>query len=166
MQKSKKNNYIFATVLIVIFFVIIGVNRDWSTEEINFSLEEIVYRDVSYPQVEAKIGGQKVSLAVAHTEELRALGLSGVSRLSEGEGMLFPFPKEGSHAFWMKDTLMSLDIIWIDSDGIIVHIEPNVAPETYPQKFGEDIDSQYVVELRAGGAAELRIEIGETFQLL
>ena len=93
-------------------------------------------------------------------------GAKGVSQLSDKEGMLFPFPKEESHGFWMKDTLMSLDIIWIDAGGVIVHIEHDVTPDTYPKVFGKDIDSQYVVELETGQAKELGIEVGDMFQLL
>ena len=73
--------------------------------------------------------GQKCFfIELAKTEAERNQGLMYRKELDKNKGMLFIFDKEGSHPFWMKNTLIPLDIIWIDSRGKIVFISQNVQP--------------------------------------
>ncbi|HEV8590954.1 MAG TPA: DUF192 domain-containing protein [Pyrinomonadaceae bacterium] len=106
------------------------------------------------------VGGVPLLVAIADSEMERARGLSGLSGLAEGEGMLFVFESAGLHAFWMKDMLFSIDILWIAADGTIVHIAPSVSPDTYPQSFIPPTPARYVLEVRAGFATEHGIEVG------
>lgn len=70
--------------------------------------------------------------------------------LPENEAMLFVFERSGEHCFWMKDTRIPLDMIWLNEQKQVVHIEENVQPESYPKSFCPDEAALYVVEVNAG----------------
>lgn len=102
---------------------------------------------------------------VVDTPASRAQGLSGRSGLREKEGMLFVFDRPGRYGFWMKDMLFPIDIVWINEEGYIVHVENSVSPSTYavtnpPQIFINDPDATYVLELGAGQAEKLGAHLG------
>jgi uncharacterized membrane protein (UPF0127 family) len=104
----------------------------------------------AYKRTEINFASTTVTVDIADTDCKQALGLSGRARLEENTGMLFSFASEGIHTFWMKDMRFPIDIIWLDPSGKITGVEQNVKPETYPETFGGDYLSQYVLELPAG----------------
>lgn len=106
-----------------------------------------------------------VAVEIADTSEERARGLSGRDGLAEGKGMLFVFDEDGKHAFWMKDMRFAIDIIWVSRNGVIVHIEEHVAPETYPEVFAPRFEARYVVELSAGFVERYDVRVGDIVRL-
>jgi uncharacterized membrane protein (UPF0127 family) len=81
-------------------------------------------------------------------------------RLGPNEGMIFPFPSPRPASFWMKNTLIPLDIIFIRSDGSIARIAANTVPHSLePVAVGEPVGA--VLELRGGRSAELGIGEGD-----
>jgi len=103
------------------------------------------------------------SLLVAQSDEERKKGLSILPKLRRHEGMLFIFPSESLHGFWMKGMKFPIDIFWIRSDGSVCFIKRNAVPEEYPEIYKPDCKSRYVIELKAGVAEEDRIEKGDMF---
>ena len=70
-----------------------------------------------------------ITVEVADTPEERSKGLSGREHLEEKRGMLFVFEQESrSHCFWMKDTTISLDIVWLDKDKKVVDVRSRTQP--------------------------------------
>lgn len=67
-----------------------------------------------------QIDDQQLAVAVADTRALRSQGLMGVTDLGGLDGMLFAFDESSDGGFWMKDTLISLDIAFFDTDGLFV----------------------------------------------
>lgn len=108
-----------------------------------------------------RIGGRDVRVLLADTPAKRTQGLSGRSGLGENEGMLFIFPEEGMYGFWMKDMNFSIDIIWIDSDGKVVHIAKSASPDSYPTSFSPPKPARYVLEVRAGFAEQYGVGEGD-----
>lgn len=108
--------------------------------------------------------GFNVHIELAIDEDTRARGLMFRDRVPEGTGMLFVFPQVGDYAFWMKNTLVPLDMIWIDESRRVVHVEPNVPPckadpcPSYPP----NARAKYVLELGAGQAAKHHVTNGST----
>jgi hypothetical protein len=103
---------------------------------------EVCYNRVCY-QVE-----------IASTPETRTRGLQFRTEMARDHGMLFVFSENRPHAFWMKDTLIPLDMIWMDYGHRVVHIERNVPPchsDPCPV-YRPDQDATYVLELNAGQA--------------
>lgn len=103
---------------------------------------------------------------VADTDRLRERGLSGHSPLLENQGMLFVFEKEGKYVFWMKDMLFPIDIIWIDKNFTVNHIETDLSRETYPKFFYPKDNILYVLEVLAGQASSSKINIGDTVKFI
>lgn len=98
-----------------------------------------------------KIGEQRWQVEIADTPQARQTGLMFREKLEVGTGMFFVFDREDFHAFWMKNTPIPLDIIWISSDRKVVDIQtlypcgnadcPNFAPQG---------KAQYALEINAG----------------
>lgn len=97
---------------------------------------------------------------VVDTAEGRAQGLSGRERLGPTEGLLFVFPENDYHGFWMKDMLFPIDIIWIDNNFIIVDIERSVRPDTFPRVFEPKVPARFVIETSANFTDSFSIEVG------
>jgi uncharacterized membrane protein (UPF0127 family) len=103
----------------------------------------------------------------AKTPESREWGLMFRHQLAENEGMLFVFEKEAPLSFWMKNTLISLDMIFADSQGKIVHIVKNAEPcKSDPcQQYDSKVPAQYVLEIPGGVSEKLNIEQGDRLSL-
>ena len=99
--------------------------------------------------------GFVVSVEIAADDELRAQGLMYRDQLRPGTGMLFLFKEDDEHAFWMKNTLIPLDMVWIDANQKVAAVKYHVPPckiadcPSYPP----GVPSRYVLEV-AGGVAE------------
>ncbi len=107
--------------------------------------------------------GGSIEVEIADTPEKQRLGLSGREELEQGKGMLFVYPFEDERSFWMKDMNFSIDIIWIDKDFKITHIESSMSPETFPKSFSAR--AQYVLELPAEDTERRGFQVGSQLDL-
>ena len=101
---------------------------------------------------------------ICETPEQRTRGLMFRESMGASKGMLFVFEKEGQHSFWMKNTLIPLDIIWINKDKQVIHIEKDVQPCREGgecEKIKSDEPAKYVLELNAGVADKINLEIDD-----
>jgi uncharacterized membrane protein (UPF0127 family) len=79
------------------------------------------------------------------------------------QGMLFVYDRPQSVSFWMRNTLISLDMVFIDADGVVQSIHENAVPlDETPIFGGEDI--QFVLEINGGMAARLGLSAGDVMQ--
>ena len=106
--------------------------------------------------VPARLGASNLELRLAKTTYEQARGLMFVFHMPENRGMLFIYPALGTYSFWMANTFIPLDIIWLDSEFRVVHVSKNTPPcrnyfnskncpvyrPTYP--------ARYVLELNGG----------------
>jgi len=99
---------------------------------------------------------------LVQTQEQRNRGLMYRESLGENQGMLFVFDEEKEQSIWMKNMLIPLDIIWINNDKEIVHIEKNVQPCTEEDcgSIRPNKKAKYVLEINAGQANKASFEIG------
>jgi uncharacterized membrane protein (UPF0127 family) len=104
-------------------------------------------------------GDHRFTVDVARTPAQQERGLMFVRSLPGDRGMIFPYDPPQDVAFWMKNTLIPLDIIFIRSDGTIVRIANAKALDQTPLPAGEPI--AVVLEIRGGRAAELGIKAGD-----
>lgn len=102
-----------------------------------------------------------VELAV--TPEQRNLGLMFRESLDFNKGMLFIFEEEGRHPFWMKNTLIPLDIIWINNKEV-VSIKENIQPckEYFCPSIEPTENAKYVLEINGGISKNIGLKIGDT----
>ncbi|MDB5163658.1 MAG: hypothetical protein JWS12_275 [Candidatus Saccharibacteria bacterium] len=103
-----------------------------------------------------------VALTTAKSPAARAKGLGQRDNLPANHGMLFVFDQPAQQCFWMKDMRFSLDIIWMDANKRVVHIEPHVSPATFPKTFCPSQPAQYVIELNSGAASQLGINLDQS----
>ena len=123
------------------------------------------------PEIEASaaMGDCEFFLEVANSAEERAVGLMGRESMGRDRGMLFVFSAEQVLGFWMKNTLIPLDIIFIDSDLSVVDVqtmrpEHEIAPDPLPTYYSA-APALYAIEINEGVAAECGIEPGVTVEL-
>jgi uncharacterized membrane protein (UPF0127 family) len=110
--------------------------------------------------------GSSITAELAVTAEERARGLMFREKLLPDQGMLFVFEVEDYHSFWMKNTLVALDMVWLDKDKRIVHIERDVppckadpCPSYTPKRPGS-----YVLELKPGSADRLKLRLHDKLE--
>ena len=143
------------TFVLAVCLIVAGVAFFW------FQWDFPASKEVSF----AKIGDQTVRVTIADTPESRERGLSGRDGLASDEGMLFVFPNDEYHMFWMKDMLFSIDIVWLSRDKTVVDIAEDVSPDTFPSSFSPRALARYVLELPAGFVEEYTVQIGDEVQL-
>jgi uncharacterized membrane protein (UPF0127 family) len=112
------------------------------------------------------VGDIPITVALANTPAQREQGLSGTRELPEGAGMYFVFDQPDLHGFWMKDMRYPIDIIWINQYGIIIAIDREVSPDTYPDVFYPPTPAKAVLEVPAGFSTAHNIDIGERATLI
>jgi hypothetical protein len=98
--------------------------------------------------------GFSLTAELAVTDEERQQGLMFREKINDDEAMLFLFEEEGIHSFWMKNMRFSIDILWLDGQKRIVHLEPNVPPcQSDPcPSYVPAAAAMYVLELKSGSA--------------
>lgn len=140
--------------LIIIFLLLMGFVVNLPTQS---SSTKIAPEDIRYVHV----GGQNVRVDLAISSEAQERGLSGRTRLADGEGMLFVFDQPGRKMFWMREMNFPIDIIWIAEDMQIIFIERNANPDSFPKAFGPNALAKYVLEVPAGFAEKNNLTVGD-----
>ncbi len=107
--------------------------------------------------------GEKIQAEMAATAAERARGLMQRPVLGSDKGMLFLFEAAGFYSFWMLNTIIPLDILWMNSDREILFISADTPPcptQACPT-YGPNASSQYVLEIAAGEAARRGLKPGD-----
>jgi len=108
--------------------------------------------DISSVVVHTDDGELQFSIEIADTDSERSQGLMNRSSLASGSGMLFVFGKEVTPAFWMKNTFIPLDIIFIGA-GTVLDVKKGLPCRVDPcPLITTDAPAQYVLEVNEGGA--------------
>lgn len=113
-------------------------------------------------------GGAIIHAELADTPQKRAEGLMYREHLGADRGMLFTFLQAQAWTFWMKNTKIPLDIIWMNEKKQIIHMEQNVpictrTDDSCPQYRPND-EALYVLELAGGRAESLKLQRGSKLQ--
>lgn len=160
-ENTKTKIFLGLIVIIACFFVGMYGYRCLSEKVCDVDmLERFVRHD-------AKIITPKgeFTVEVVDTKSSREQGLSGREKMKNDEGMLFVFDVPGRYGFWMKDMLFPLDIIWINQNGVVVEVERNAKPDSYPKTYMNASPASYVLELSSGVAEEQGIFIGSKVKI-
>jgi len=119
--------------------------------------------DAGEPYVE--IEGERFSVEIADDNATRAQGLMFRDEMADDHGMLFIFSNERPRSFWMKNTRIPLDIIYLDRDLRVVSISADTPPCRSRSRrcpsYASEGPAQYVLEINGGLAAELGLEPGD-----
>ncbi len=117
---------------------------------------EIKLESVEFPMGTIKVDNIPLQVMIADTEPRRVRGLMFEDQLPYDQGMIFVFEESGLYSLWMLNMQFSLDMIWFDQDGKVVHIEKDVPPcktaleITTCQSIIPDEEALYVLEVTSG----------------
>ena len=112
-------------------------------------------------RIETQAGSIPIRAEIAETPETRARGLMFREFLDDSEGMLFVFENEKIQSFYMKNTLIPLDMIFIGSDHRIVGIVREAEPRTLKSR-SVGVASKYVLEVPGGFCSKRDVHFGDT----
>ena len=110
--------------------------------------------------------GHKFLAEVARTPQEQALGLMHRQALAKDRCMIFIYRQDGYHAIWMKNCLISLDVLWVSENGTIMEFQDN-APPCSPMRgddcptYGGTVEARHFVEFPAGTIRRLGLKKGE-----
>jgi len=133
---------------------------------------QVEHESVEFLRDTIMIDDIELTVQLADTEHRRADGLMFQEELPYDEGMLFIFDNSEKRTFWMSNMLFSLDIIWIDSQRNVVHIDNSVPPcDTTETKACPRYDSggkevKYVLEVTAGFVDKFNITEDSQFEII
>jgi len=167
--KNKIRIRIIASILLIVFagyfiYRFVLVKNEPINEEVNKATEksmaytfqkqgELIFNDTKNKMI------SKIDIEIADNEDKRMTGLMFRDRMEENQGMMFLFQVEEQQAFWMKNTILPLDIIYINSQAEVVSIQKNAVP--YSEKSLPSFKpAQYVVEVNAGYTDKYGIKEG------
>ena len=138
--------------LFCLFGFVFGLTVSHALSEANFSQSQIL--------IVSKSGTHKFTVDVAATAAQRQLGLMFREEMAADRGMLFDFGEEKLISMWMKNTLISLDMLFVDKTGTILQIEHGTIPMSLDPISG-NAPALSVIELNAGVTKELGIFEGD-----
>jgi len=133
-----------------------------------FSALNMVNPSNSVPQDKALLITNKgnIELELAKTQSQHMIGLMNRTSIDLNKGMLFIFEKEEPRSFWMKDTLISLDIIFLDKDFKVVKIHKSTLPNQTEQIYYSQAPAMYVIELNSGASNTYLINESDILKIL
>lgn len=153
----KVKKYMIISIILIalgifIYFKFIKVNPNTTFENTKITIAADVY-----------------NIEIAKSAQQLSLGLGNRQSLCSKCGMIFVFPFEGVLPFWMKDTLIPLDIIWINSTNKIVSIQTATIEtdkvDLQLHVYTNDEPAKYVIELNAGSAQKIGLKVGDSIDI-
>lgn len=113
-----------------------------------------------------KIKGNELTVEIADTPEFRRYGYMFVTTPPrDDEGMIFIYPSPRPLAFWMRNTRIPLDIVFVGEDGAIINAHRNMTPQNENKSYPAIRECRYAVELRAGWLEDHGAWIGDSVEL-
>ena len=155
LNLDTKKGILFITCVIIIFVISFSQLYAFNLQSNNNTSSIGADFFPNYKKTTISINGINVTMAIASTDEQRIRGLSGIEKMNENEGMLFLFDKPSKQGFWMNKMNFPIDIIWLNSNNKVVHIEKQLEPCKLflaCPVYNPEVDSLYVIELRSGFA--------------
>ncbi len=166
MKIDKKRLTFFIVSCVVIFLIALqasgklgpdaftGFNRDLKNYNAKLQIFDLNSKKIA-----------SFKIAIAETEEQKMYGLMNLDKLPKEYGMLFPFKESRAVMMWMKNTKIPLDMIFIDADNEIASITENTKPNSL-DLISSQREVKYVLEVNAGLAKKLGIEVRQKVQIL
>ena len=138
-------------ITVVLVLVIIG-SAVWyaNPEFVSHIKEQVTMKKIH-------INNKEIYVSVAKTPEQQKEGLTNLTTMPLAEGKLFVFSEAGNYPVWTTGMHFPVDIVWINSDGLVVSIAENVAPDS-PSAATPAVSAQYVLLLNAGVIAQDAIQ--------
>ena len=127
---------------------------------------------VEFPRGTIKLDDKILEVQIADTEARRVRGLMFQNQLPYSEGMIFVFNDSGIYSLWMLNMQFSLDMIWFDENGKVVHIEENIPPCKSAteimacQSIVPSGEAKFILEVTAGFVKEFGITTESKLEII
>jgi len=128
---------------------------------------------VEFPRGTIKVDDIVLTVQIADSDPLRARGLMFQEELPYDQGMIFVFEDSGVRSMWMLNMQFSLDLIWFDASGNVVHIEKVVPPcktgleiATCTHQNADGKEAQYVLEITSGFVDQFNITMNSKLEII
>lgn len=154
---SKYFKFYLRSWLMLLFSLTIGVANSVANTQDDWA-------EVAFGEAQISVGEKHLTVEYAHNFDQRARGLMYRTDMCTDCGMLFEFEYPRYAGFWMKNTLLKLDIAYIDADGVITDIKP-----MYPLNLTSVPSSkpvQFALEMNQGWFANNSIKVGDSVRVL
>ncbi len=174
--KNKKDNNLLKYILILLIIAIVAYfvydffikknNNGYTVKKTGEQIENIKepqfvkQGELEFIKKDSKKIISKIDIEIADTEPKTIQGLMYRKSMDENRGMLFIFPKAEEHSFWMKNTFISLDILFVDINKKIIKIHRNTTPLS-TKSLPSEGPVIYVVEVNAGYSDKYGISEGD-----
>ncbi|MFT5618288.1 MAG: uncharacterized membrane protein (UPF0127 family) [Arenicella sp.] len=154
-----------AIVLLIIFgmsYLVIFMPKDSNNGNSKMKTEPKFRKDGELKFIKPSDSSfqQKIEIEIADEDWERAQGLMYRTKMGENQGMLFIFEEEEIQSFWMRNTNISLDIMYVNSNKEIVSIQKYATPFS-DESLPSEGDAQYVVEVNAGFSDRYELKAGD-----
>jgi len=149
---------LFATVLLVFLPLL---QKNLASEDLGKSITDDSVVILKHIPTNATL-----ELEVASTPQKRQSGLMFINKLADNTGMFFIFPSETKLSFWMMNTSISLDMIFLNKDLKVTSISSNTKPRQIEETYDAKSNSQFVIETLAGWANSYNINEGDLFEIV
>lgn len=163
------------TILLAVFTLSIGIgfvfsklnSKDLSINEVSKTDERnFENNNRKWKTKNIKIGDKNYEIFVTESLNDMAVGLGAFESIENNQGMLFSFPEENFHSFWMKGMKFDIDIIFLNKDKKIIQIFENAQKDSYINEknyksYLPKLKSQYVIEIKAGESKKNGIKPGD-----
>ena len=161
VQKKRSSFYAKVTVIVVVAALVIFLAISNLLKKNETDTEYMFKKDGTLTFLnDSSDVKAKIDIQIANTEFDRELGLMFRKSMKENQGMLFIFPIDTTQTFWMRNTYIPLDMVFINSQKVIVSISKNtriLSDQTYTSKG----PAQYVLEVNAGYCDKFDIKPGD-----
>ncbi len=152
--------FVFFFKIIALLFLFEGC-KEQCTDDSFLEEGEI---EIPYSNLKNSNSSRKIKIEIADNDYRRRLGLKGKECLSKDNGLLFIYDFEKSHSFWMKDTKIPLDLIFIDQNFKIVYMILNAKPLSTKGLISPN-KAKYVLEVNSGIIKELGIKKNDSVHI-
>lgn len=154
VNKKIINFFLFSTLSLLLIFFLILISQTYQCQNCqnkNNQSIQVCFQDHCF----------KSELAISEAQ--RAKGLMYRQQLAQKEAMLFIFAEEGIYPFWMKNTLIPLDIIWLNQEKKVVFIKKNAQPcqSLICPAISPNYSASYVLEINGGISEKINLQIGD-----
>ena len=163
-SKSRLAKIISVVIILAFVFFIVLFNITQTTKNIKSSVKQTSIKFQKDGELTfQKLNGEyisKIDIEIADTDNKRTLGLMDRISMKENRGMLFLFPYNRIQSFWMKNTVIPLDMIFVNSDNKIVTIKKNAIPFD-TGSYASTKPASIVIEVNAGYTDRYGINEGD-----
>ncbi len=119
----------------------------------------------AFSEASSQLTTLDIRTELAATSEERIQGLMNRQELCDQCGMIFDFGGSEQVSFWMKDTIIPLDIIMIEQNGVIDSIHKNTTPLNTEKRYRSEGEVRYVLEINAGKSDKFNLEAGDRLDI-